>query len=37
MSSLTAGWLDRLRPELAGYADVALDNIGREFPAHIPR
>jgi hypothetical protein len=35
MSSLAAGWLDRLRPELAGYAGVALDNIGREFPAHI--
>jgi hypothetical protein len=35
MSGLAAGWLDRLRPELAGYAGVALDNIGREFPAHI--
>ena len=35
MSSLAAGWLDRLRPELAGYARVALENIGREFPAHI--
>jgi hypothetical protein len=35
MSSLAAGWLDRLRPELASYAGVALDNIGREFPAHI--
>jgi hypothetical protein len=35
MSNLAAGWLDRLRPELAGYAGVALDNIGREFPAHI--
>jgi len=35
MSSLAAGWLDRLRPELAGYARVALDNIGLEYPAHI--
>ena len=35
MSSLAAGWLDRLRPELAGYASVAIDNIGREFPAHV--
>ena len=35
MRSLAAGWLDRLRPELAGYAGVAIDNIGREFPAHI--
>jgi hypothetical protein len=35
MSDRAAGWLDRLRPELAGYAGVALDNIGREFPAHI--
>src|ERR1700678_394186 len=35
MSRRAAGWLDRLRPELAGYAGVALDNIGREFPAHI--
>jgi hypothetical protein len=35
MSSLAEGWLDRLRPELARYAGVALDNIGREFPAHI--
>jgi hypothetical protein len=35
MSSLAADWLDRLRPDLAGYASVALDNIGREFPAHI--
>jgi Protein of unknown function (DUF2891) len=33
--SLAAGWLDRLRPELAGYANVALENIGREYPAHI--
>jgi Protein of unknown function (DUF2891) len=35
MSDLAAAWLDRLRPELGGYADVALENIGREFPAHI--
>ena len=35
MSSLAAGWLDRLRPELAGYASVALENINREFPAHV--
>jgi hypothetical protein len=35
MSSLAAGWLDRLRPELTGYASVAIDNIGREFPAHV--
>src|SRR5580692_11180454 len=35
MSSLATGWLDRLRPELAGYARVALDNIGLEYPAHI--
>ena len=32
---LAAGWLDRLRPELAGYARAALDNIGQEFPAYI--
>jgi hypothetical protein len=35
MSSLATGWLDRLRRELAGYARVALDNIGREYPAHV--
>jgi len=35
MTTLAAGWLDRLRPELAGYARTALDNIGREFPAFI--
>jgi hypothetical protein len=34
-SALAAGWLDRLRPELAGYARAALDNIGREFPSHV--
>ncbi|HEY1703425.1 MAG TPA: DUF2891 domain-containing protein [Trebonia sp.] len=30
-----AGWLERLRPELGGYARVALDNIAREYPAFI--
>ena len=29
-----AGWTGS-GPELAGYAGVAIDNIGREFPAHI--
>jgi hypothetical protein len=32
---LAAGWLDRLRPELAGYARAALGNIAREFPSLI--
>lgn len=35
MSDLADGWLDRLRPELAGYAGIALENIGREFPAYV--
>src|ERR1700677_807813 len=35
MSSLAAGWLDRLRPELAGDASGALENINRQFPAYI--
>jgi hypothetical protein len=35
MSGLAGGWLDRLRPELAGYAGVALENIEREFPAFV--
>ena len=35
MSDLAAYWLNRLRPELAGYASVALENISREFPAHV--
>jgi hypothetical protein len=35
MSVLTEYWLDRLRPELAGYARTALDNIGKEFPGLI--
>ena len=30
-----AQWLGRLRPELDGYARLALDNIGREFPCHV--
>ena len=34
-SALSTSWLERLRPELAGYAQAALDNIGREFPSHI--
>src|SRR6202012_5117464 len=28
-------WLDRLRPELGGYARLALENIAREFPSHL--
>ncbi len=32
---LAAGWLDRLRPRLTGYARTALENIGLEFPAYI--
>ena len=35
MSDLAAGWLERLRPGLTGYARVALENTGREFPAYI--
>jgi hypothetical protein len=35
MSDLAAAWLDRLQPELAGYAGVALENISREFPAYM--
>jgi hypothetical protein len=35
MSAHAAGWLERLRPELAGYARAALDNIGQEFPNYI--
>ena len=35
MSDYAAGWLDRLRPELAAYARAALDNIGQEFPSYI--
>ena len=34
MSDYAAGWLDRLRPELAAYARAALDNIGQEFPSY---
>jgi hypothetical protein len=33
--ALAEEWLTRLRPELGGYARQALDNIGREFPAHV--
>ena len=34
-SALAGEWLERLRPELAGYARAAMDNIGQEFPAYI--
>ncbi|MGD0238749.1 MAG: DUF2891 domain-containing protein [Streptosporangiaceae bacterium] len=34
-SALQTQWLDRLRPEVAGYAAQALDNIGREFPSYL--
>jgi hypothetical protein len=33
--SLAQDWLDRLRPEFGGYVTVALENIGKEFPACI--
>ena len=32
---LSRQWFDTLRPRFAQYAEVALDNIGREFPSHI--
>lgn len=35
MSEFATEWLVRLRPELAGYARAALDNISREFPSLI--
>jgi hypothetical protein len=35
MSDLAVYWLDRLQPELAGYAALALENIGKEYPAHL--
>jgi hypothetical protein len=35
MSDLAAVWLERLRPGLAGYASIAVENISREFPAFI--
>jgi hypothetical protein len=35
MADLAAEWLGRLRPELDGYARLALDNIAREFPSHV--
>jgi hypothetical protein len=33
--ALTDDFLSRLRPELDGYARLALDNIGREFPSYV--
>jgi hypothetical protein len=33
--ALTDSFLERLRPELDGYARLALDNIGREFPSYV--
>ena len=33
--NLAAEWLDRLRPELDGYARLALENITREFPTLV--
>ena len=33
--TLVAEWLGRLRPEAGGYAGLALDNIGREFPSYV--
>jgi hypothetical protein len=33
--TLGTEWLERLRPELSGYAELALDNIGREFPSYV--
>jgi hypothetical protein len=33
--ALTDNFLERLRPELDGYARLALDNIGREFPSYV--
>jgi hypothetical protein len=33
--ALADSFLDRLRPELDGYARLALDNIGREFPSYV--
>ena len=35
VNGLAAQWRSRLRPELDGYARVALDNIGREYPAFV--
>jgi hypothetical protein len=32
---LAAQWLDRLRPELNGYARLALENVTREFPSQV--
>jgi hypothetical protein len=33
--ALTDDFLGRLRPDLDGYARLALDNIGREFPSYV--
>jgi len=33
--ALTDDFQNRLRPELDGYARLALDNIGREFPSYV--
>ena len=32
---LARQWFDTLRPRFTQYAEVALDNIGREFPSHV--
>jgi hypothetical protein len=34
-SELADEWLNRLRPELGGYARLAMENIAREFPSHM--
>jgi len=34
-ADLAADWLARLRERADGYARVAIDNIGREFPSHL--
>jgi Protein of unknown function (DUF2891) len=34
-SPLADQWRDELRPRFAQYAEVALENIAREFPSHI--
>jgi hypothetical protein len=35
MTSLAAEWRDRLNAEAGRYARLALENIGREFPAYV--
>jgi hypothetical protein len=35
MTSLAAEWRDRLNAEAGSYARLALENIGREFPAYV--